>query len=166
MARCEEFYEKWRQYPNWCEKAKSSVSQINAYLSMVDLLQREGVNPEFAYANFPEAAARPIMGIKNTEIKDKVIGRVSHALKTKKLYKDTMKKGDPEPSHMTMMDVKDIIHEYIQDTKTEKPLPKHPHYCIKFRIIDEHGEDTSDWVDVSYEDYEELVSKYGTIGSK
>jgi len=36
MTRCEEFYEKWKRDPNWCNKCKTSVFRINKYIELVD----------------------------------------------------------------------------------------------------------------------------------
>lgn len=36
MTRCEEFYEKWKRDPNWCNKCETSVFRINKYIELVE----------------------------------------------------------------------------------------------------------------------------------
>lgn len=54
MTRCEEFYEKWKRDPNWCEKSPVAVSRINRYITVTE------VYPIFK--NFSERSLRPLLG--------------------------------------------------------------------------------------------------------
>jgi len=159
MTRCEDFYEKWRKYPNWCEKTKGAVSQINSYLKLVDQLSGDGIPEEFSFVNFSAGAALPIVSIKDPVIKDKVLTKVKSSLKAKKSYCETMKKGDPECGGITSEDVKSIIKE-VTAVPTGIPKDITPKYYVRFKLSDHLGEDMSDWISISYEDYEALILKY------
>jgi len=37
MTRCEEFYEKWKRDPNWCDKCPTEVFRINKYIESLDM---------------------------------------------------------------------------------------------------------------------------------
>lgn len=66
MTRCAEFYERRQKTPNWCEKTKGAVSQINSYLEFVELLEAEhGIKKEFTFVNLPEFKARQILSVKD-----------------------------------------------------------------------------------------------------
>lgn len=58
--RCADFYKRWEQEPNWCEKTPGAVSQINSYLDLVKEIASRGINREKVYEKFPEGAARVI----------------------------------------------------------------------------------------------------------
>jgi SAM-dependent methyltransferase len=73
MTRCVEFYQKWANDPNWCEKCKSSVSEINSYLSLLEELEGRGISKKFAMANFAERAARPIFRERDSQVRDNAI---------------------------------------------------------------------------------------------
>lgn len=81
MVRCPEFYEKWAKDPNWCEKCKSGVSQINSYLSLLDEFETQGIPKKFTMVNLSERAARPLFGEKNQPIRDKAIEEVATLLR-------------------------------------------------------------------------------------
>ncbi len=84
MTRCKEFYDKWRRDPNWCEKCKSAVSQINSYLGFIDELESRGVPREFTLVNLPESAIRPLFTEKDPNIKEGAIVSVKNWLETGK----------------------------------------------------------------------------------
>jgi len=173
MTRCPDFYYKWLEYggENWCEKTPGAVSQINAYLKIVNILEEHGVPQSFTFVNLPEGAARSICSIKETDIKDKVITKVLNSLKAKKSYKEQMKKGDPDCGKMCSADVAQIIHDITVPKKEPAPaaLPMDSdrfEYYMKLRSIDRLGEDTTNWVEIDYEEYEHLIDKWGTVSHK
>jgi len=57
LTRCRDFYERWSRDPNWCEHSPSTVSQINAYITLVSELEQMGCDREFAIAKMSEGAA-------------------------------------------------------------------------------------------------------------
>ena len=69
MTRCVDFYRKWEKDPNWCEKTRGAVSQINSYLELVTEISSRGIDKEVIYAKFPETAARPVISIKDPDIR-------------------------------------------------------------------------------------------------
>jgi len=163
MTRCESFYDRWRKDPNWCEHTPGAVSQINQYLKIVDILSEQGLPPSFTFVNLPEGAARPICGIKNPEVKDKVISRVLKSLKAKKQYKETMVKGDIDPGKISYNDIKDIINEVVEPEKQAPKTVEEESYFVRWMVRDTHGEDKSAWVKISYDDYESLIVRFGVV---
>jgi hypothetical protein len=165
MTRCIDFYRKWIECggEEWCARTPGAVSQINSYLKIVDALAEQGVPQSFTFVNLPEGAARPICGIKNPEVKDKVIGRVLGSLKAKKKYRETMQKGDIDPGKISYNDVKDIINQVVEPEKQHPPTVEEESYFLRLRVKDTHGEDTSAWIKIPYSDYEELIIKYGAV---
>lgn len=83
MTRCEEFYEKWRRYPNWCEKTKGAISQINAYIKVVDELEMRGVDPSFVYKTLPEAQTRKLP---KDESRESVLDKIADKLRSGQSY--------------------------------------------------------------------------------
>jgi hypothetical protein len=82
MSRCKEFYDKWeKDGSDWCEKASSSVSEINAYLDIITLFEKEGLSRDFIFKNFKESAARPIYRSYNEDVRAKAIDIVKERLK-------------------------------------------------------------------------------------
>jgi hypothetical protein len=109
MGRCEDFYNKWRRDPNWCEKSPGAVSQINAYIEVIDLLEADGIPQSFTIVNLPEGVARPIVSIRDPVVKDAVLAMVRTSLKSKKKYREVMQKGDPDCGTISSADIRSII---------------------------------------------------------
>lgn len=84
MTRCVEFYQKWANDPNWCEKCKSGVSQINSYLALLDEFQTRGLSKKFTMVNLSERAARPLFAKRNSQIRDQLIETIAEGLRTEK----------------------------------------------------------------------------------
>lgn len=81
MTRCEEFYEKWSEDPNWCEKCKRQVDYINNYLGFVDLCEDEyDIDRTMVQSCFSERASRPLIQEKDPEVKQKAIDFVAREL--------------------------------------------------------------------------------------
>ena len=81
MTRCEAFYERWQKSPNWCEHTKSSVSRIDAYMRLVDQLEKKGIHRELTIGNLSEGAARPITQIWDEQLKTLVMAEIRVQLK-------------------------------------------------------------------------------------
>lgn len=75
MTRCDEFYQKWRQDPNWCDKCRTEVYRINKYIETLD-----------AFPTLKEVSAgalRPILDKKmDTETRNKLLGEVERKVKS------------------------------------------------------------------------------------
>jgi site-specific DNA-methyltransferase (adenine-specific) len=111
MTRCKEFYDKWEECgSDWCEKAASSVSEINAYLGLVHELEKEGIPREFAFANFKENAARPIYRSRKDEVKRKALSAITDRLK-KRVHLNDGNKDMPFETKLTHSEVQSIVNE-------------------------------------------------------
>jgi len=75
MTRCEEFYEKWKRDPNWCEKSRAEVYRINKYIETLD-----------AYPGLEKVTAtalRPILDRKmDEETKKKLLSTIETQAKS------------------------------------------------------------------------------------
>ena len=81
----------------------------------------------------------------------------------KKQYKETMVKGDIDPGKISYNDIKDIINEVVEPEKQAPKTVEEESYFLRLRVKDTHGEDTSAWIKISYDAYEELILKYGAV---
>jgi len=97
MTRCEEFYEKWKRDPNWCNKCETSVFRINKYIELVE------AHPMLKKVS--ERALRPLIerSIPHGEL-EKIIGELEDRIQKKqrvttKTVQDIM--GPPK----TLMDI-------------------------------------------------------------
>jgi hypothetical protein len=111
MTRCKEFYNKWEECgDDWCEKAASSVSEINAYLGIIGELEKDGIPREFAFANFKEGAARPIYRSRKEGVRTKAIEAVKERLKKRVTLNDG-NKDMPFETKLTHSEVQSIVNE-------------------------------------------------------
>lgn len=59
MTRCAEFYQKWEKDPNWCERTKASVANIDSYLAIVSSLSEKfNLERDVIFQNFSERQYR------------------------------------------------------------------------------------------------------------
>jgi len=114
MTRCEEFYNRWATDPNWCEKTKGAVSQINSYLGLVEKLEEYGLDREFTMVNLPERVARPLIPEKNQDIKEHAISEIGNRLKSEQRRK--AKGLKPQK-----INVKKILDTLKKNVATEQP---------------------------------------------
>ena len=87
MVRCDEFYKKWEECGNFCEKHPQTAQEINKYLEFIhEIENREDLEPEVksAMADLPERAVRPLIREKDPEVKENVIQSVRKTVKTGK----------------------------------------------------------------------------------
>jgi hypothetical protein len=81
--RCPEFYEKWKKHPQFCELSKASLSYLEDYLDLTDLLISRKIEEKDVYIHFPETSARPLFSIKDPEIRTAALNFVMISLKKK-----------------------------------------------------------------------------------
>ena len=81
MVRCADFYKKWEQEPNWCEKTPGAVSQINSYLDLVKEIASRGLEKDLIYEKFPERAARVVTTLKNEDGRADLLNYIIACLK-------------------------------------------------------------------------------------
>ena len=107
--RCEAFYEKWKKDPNWCNKTKSAVNDIDNHLELVDLCEKEfGIDTASAMADFSERASRPIRREKDQNVQTRAIKKVAQRLRDGK--------------KVTTKDAQQIIKEARLELQKEKDL--------------------------------------------
>lgn len=68
MTRCEEFYEKWKRDPNWCDKCPSAVYYINRYVELAE--KYPGLK------QVSEGSTRPILGKMDESTREKVVQEI------------------------------------------------------------------------------------------
>jgi hypothetical protein len=110
--RCIDFYHKWEKDPNWCEKTKGAVTQINSYLDLVSEISSRGIDKDIIYAKFPDGAARPVISIKDPEIRVKVLNYLCSCLNRS----EKVQAGD----------LKNLISSYEGKEKPEKHVEDRP----------------------------------------
>lgn len=128
MSRCTEFYKKWEEHPNWCEKCPSAVSQINAYIELIGQLEENGVDKNFTMVKLSERAARPIFTEKDSNIKERTISKITDRLKA--FDGNTVKK-------ITLREVEEDINTIKKDALLKK-LHNTSHMPDDIQII--HGD--------------------------
>jgi hypothetical protein len=85
MTRCIQFYEKVeREGPDWCEKCPEAIRQIENYMDLVKVMESQGIPKEKTFVGLPEGAARPLLAIRDANLKDKCISSVKNALELQK----------------------------------------------------------------------------------
>lgn len=85
MTRCVEFYQKVnREGPDWCEKCPEAVRQITNYMDLATELENRGITREKTFVGLPEGAARPLISIRDENLKEKCISSVKNALESQK----------------------------------------------------------------------------------
>jgi hypothetical protein len=80
LTRCVEFYNRWEKDPNWCERAKASVSHINNYLQLIHELEATGLPRKLIVSKLPEHLARPIILRKNAAVYESIVQIIKTAL--------------------------------------------------------------------------------------
>jgi len=80
MTRCLEFYRKWEELPNFCEKAERTAQEIEVYLEVVKELEKLGVSKERSIERLSEGASRPLHGLEDPP-RGKVLALVAGAIK-------------------------------------------------------------------------------------
>lgn len=104
--RCEEFYEKWSEDPNWCEKCKRQVDYINNYLGFVDLCEDVyDIDRTMVQSCFSERASRPLIQEKDPEVKQKAIDFVARELQS--------------GNKVTTKDSQNLLHIARQEVKND-----------------------------------------------
>lgn len=87
MVRCKEFYEKWEQAKNFCEKHPKTADKIEKYLDLIDEILKGENLEEFKkepMSTLSESGVRPLIREKDPEVREKAIESVKKSLKTGK----------------------------------------------------------------------------------
>lgn len=124
MTRCKEFYDKWEQSPNWCEKCPDAVDKINKYLELVNNLEKKGIDRFSTFVGLPESVARPLLTEKNANVREKAIESVKNCLESKKNPSGEFQKK------LTTGDIKTIINKLKTKEKVVMPLPDEKYNVI------------------------------------
>jgi hypothetical protein len=103
MVRCEDFYKKWEDNPNWCEKCDETVRRIDLY---VDLVKE---HPPIG--GISEGATRPLFRIKDPIIKERAIAHIEKAL--------TPRGRDGRAPKLTTKDIEEIIVDADVEVRNE-----------------------------------------------
>ncbi|MCJ7443744.1 MAG: hypothetical protein MUO26_04300 [Methanotrichaceae archaeon] len=112
MVRCDEFYEKWKGAPNFCDKSPTTVDRIEKYLDLFLLVQEEVAKSEILNERplpmgelLTERASRPILNMKDSEKQRKVVQQIV------KRAVEQILDGKSSPIHVTTPEVIEIVHE-------------------------------------------------------
>jgi len=116
MVRCEEFYQKWRRDPNWCEKCSTSVWYINRY---IDLTREYPWLKELS-----ERALRPLFTKKLAGYRYKVAEEIKKLLEERERDPKTGKLKKPITSKEVFTMVKKVLGEEVKGPKPPKPEVK------------------------------------------
>lgn len=121
MTRCHDFYTKWEKCgPDWCEQAKSGVSQINTYLGIVGEIESE-VPRDFTFVNFPEGIARKLQKIRKPNQKKEVVDIVKKRLQKRVHLNDNLKSGEaPINTKISSKEMDDIIDQVTRAPHREE----------------------------------------------
>ncbi|MDD5048067.1 MAG: hypothetical protein PHH09_03995 [Methanoregulaceae archaeon] len=80
MTRCVEFYDYWRNHPNFCNKDRVTIRNIDSYVKLLDAAMERGVDESVTNVTVSENAARPLFSVKDPTVYDQVVGIiVEHA---------------------------------------------------------------------------------------
>lgn len=121
MSRCLEFYKKWERDPNWCEKCKTAVRQINNYIDLLDDFEAKGIPKERTIVQLSEGSARPLLAISDSVIKEKAISSVQKSLESQK----DNETGKFTSKKLTVGDVAKIIRQVTHEEKiVDLPIPE------------------------------------------
>ena len=124
--RCQEFYERWTTDPNWCERCKSSVSNINKYIAITRKLDDAGADKQLTYVKLSENTVRFFRGIPE-ETLDKMIPPIAVLI------------NSPQVVKIDEGQLRSIEIQMQNDPKKRRKITKklHREYPIKmpFKII-------------------------------
>ncbi|MFA4974890.1 MAG: MT-A70 family methyltransferase [bacterium] len=116
MSRCIAFYKKCEeQGADWCEKLPHAVRLIENYLDLCKELESRGVPKELTMVNMTERAARPLFSLREPEIREKAMEKITSRLNGKRGA------GRGNTKKLTSGDVRGIIQMIKHEEK--KPLP-------------------------------------------
>jgi hypothetical protein len=117
MVRCDDFYKKWQNAGNFCEKHPDTAERIDAYLDMLPYIKEKTANSEILTdpsrpmgAIITERASRPLISLVNSEIRQRAIQQIVNIAESKKMN------GDDKPV-VTTKEVEQVISELNGTTK-------------------------------------------------
>lgn len=87
MTRCEAFYSKWANDPNWCNKCQRSVEKINNYMELLSVLEQRGIPKKQIIHCLSEYSVQVIFERKNASLKERIIDIIAEKLKTEPMQR-------------------------------------------------------------------------------
>ena len=92
MVRCVEFYEYWRQHPNFCGKDRRSIYYIDSFVELLDSLIERGIPESATMVAISERAARPLFAVKKEATYNAVVDIIAeHVRKAQKVSEGDIK---------------------------------------------------------------------------
>jgi len=85
IVHCKEFLEKWREDPNFCNRNKSAVNDINNHIKILDELESDygvPISTSTMADKFTERASRVLRREKNRDVKLKATKIIAEKLKS------------------------------------------------------------------------------------
>lgn len=130
MVRCEDFYKKWEECGNFCEKHPDTAQKIDKYLDFIhEIESRKDLEPEVkkTMVDMSERALRPLIKEKDPMVKEKVIQSIKKSVKTGKhpINGQFTKKKKPNP---------------LQTSKWENQKPQLPKTLPEIKITNKDVE--------------------------
>ena len=85
MAKCVEFWQKWKREPNFCGVGTQTAKSFDLYLKLADEISEEyGIPVEVIYRNAPQTALKPILRFaKSSKMRQTVKQAVAETIKSK-----------------------------------------------------------------------------------
>ncbi len=122
MVRCDDFYRKWQESGNFCEKNPCTAERIEVYLDMLPVVVNKASESEILSSNsetmgsiITERASRPLISLKNPEIRQKAIQQIVKIAEQKKI--------DGKKPLVTTKEVEEII-QVLSPEAAEKESKK------------------------------------------
>jgi len=112
LVRCEEYYEKWKRDPNWCEKCPTAVYYIDKYIELTEKFP--------ALKNLSERAVRPLVSI---PLEDKDLPTIADTI-AYQINESPLKR-------VTHKDVEEIIRK----VKGKEKAPSQPSVQLKYKGV-------------------------------
>jgi hypothetical protein len=123
MVRCDEFYKKWQKAGNFCAKHPDTAERIDAYLDLLPYFKEMTANSEILSdpsepmgAIITERASRPLISLKDSEIRQKAIQQIVQIAEQKKI--------DGQKPIVTTKEVEQIISKLVPQPQKATKAPK------------------------------------------
>lgn len=150
MTRCDEFYNHWRKHPNFCDKDRNSIRNIDFYLAVVDELKDKGIEESATYVALSENAARPIFILKDLNTREVVLsnlaGKITRGVKVSaadiKAWIEAAR-GQPASTVIELKErkkapsLKPAAGDFASEEKSTKPLSNQLSEAEKYPITAE-----------------------------
>jgi gas vesicle protein len=168
MVRCDDFYRKWQQAGNFCEKHPDTAARIDRFLDeIIPLLKEEVAKSEILNSeNTPiggiltENASRPLFREKSPEIRKKAVEQIKTVAEEKVM--------DGRNPQVTEREVAQIVAEVKGEPHNEVETAKEittPHATEpEIPLIELEDEPRPDPVEAVREWQEGLAARGGSMG--